>query len=236
MVEHSIRNRTVGGSNPLIGLSVIGVLAFMAATEEPIFISPNHGQPPKRLLILLHGWGADARDLAPLASIFNLPDYQFILPNAPFAHPEIPGGKAWYALETKDYKGLEESRQLLRDWILSLENTTGVPLSETILSGFSQGGAMTLDVGLTLPLAGLCSLSGYLHSQPQPCHSPLPPVLIVHGKQDSVVPLEAGIQARDKLTALGVQVQYQELDMGHEIKPSVVELMRSFLLTRVGEC
>lgn len=137
----------------------------------------------------------------------------------------------WYNLETQDYQGLEQSRQMLIDWLKSLEDSTGVPLSRTILSGFSQGGAMTLDVGLRLPLAALVSLSGYLHSQPQPAvETSLPPVLIVHGKQDTIVPIAAAQNARDSLTALGVTVKYQEFNMGHEILPQVLTLINSFVL------
>jgi phospholipase/carboxylesterase len=91
---------------------------------------------------------------------------------------------------------------------------------------------MTLDVGLTLPLAGLCVLSGYLHSEPTKISSPFPRVLIVHGKEDLVVPLRAAQRAKYELTALGVAVEYQEFAMGHEIKPEVLQLMEKFILNR----
>jgi len=64
----------------------------------------------------------------------------------------------WYAFTQpnespqKGYQELAKSTQLLTEWLKSLESTTGVPLSRTILMGFSQGGAMTLDVGLYLPI------------------------------------------------------------------------------------
>ena len=183
---------------------------------------------PLGLVVALHGWGANAQDLAPFASLFNLPDYQFIFPNAPFPHPQVSGGRAWYSLESSNYLGLSESREQLLEWLRSLETSTGIPLNQTILSGFSQGGAMTMDVGLSLPLAGLCSLSGYLHSPPHPV-SPAP-VVIVHGRQDPVVPLIAAQKARDQLSALGVEVDYHEFDMGHEIVPAVLDVMRRFIL------
>jgi len=178
----------------------------------------------------LHGWGANAEDLASLAPFLNLGDFQFLFPDAPFPHPQVSWGKAWY--DFQDGQGLAESKLLLTEWLSSLETTTGVPLSRTILSGFSQGGAMTLDVGLKLPLAGLVSLSGYLHPITEDIKPAdrFPPVLIVHGTQDMVVPITSAEKARDILTSLGVAVQYQELPMGHEVTPNVLSLMRSFVL------
>jgi phospholipase/carboxylesterase len=198
---------------------------------ESITIPPQNGQPAKKLLVMLHGWGANLYDLAPLANVLNLADYQFIFPNAPFAHPQVPGGRAWYSLDTRDYQGLTESRETLKDWLLSLEETTHIPLSKTVLTGFSQGGAMTLDVGLQLPLAAICSLSGYLHSQPTAISKP--PVLLIHGTQDQVVPIQAAQNAKNQLTKLGLNPQYQEYNMGHEINNEAINLLRQFLLETV---
>ncbi|ARV58769.1 serine esterase [Nostocales cyanobacterium HT-58-2] len=210
----------------------------MTDTLEFVNVPPKTGQPPKGLIVTLHGWGANAEDVASLLPFLNLPDYQFVFPNAPFPHPYSSIGRAWYSLETENmYQGLTESRQLLIDWLQSLESTTGVPLSRTILSGFSQGGAMTLDVGLKLPLAGLVSLSGYLQPgagdvKTQNLAS-LPPVLIMHGRQDTVVPLQAALLARERLESLGATVQYYEFDMGHEIRPQMLDLLRNFVIAHV---
>ncbi|MGK7931491.1 MAG: alpha/beta hydrolase [Microcystaceae cyanobacterium] len=193
-------------------------------------LPPNPDPSCQYLLVALHGWGANYQDLAPLASVFKLPDYQFIFPNAPFPHPQVLGGRAWYALESPDYEGLTEGRQMLLDWILSLEKKTGVPLSRTVLSGFSQGGAMVLDVGLDLPVAALCILSGYLHFKPEARGEVnIPPILIIHGTQDMVVPLKAAQQARDELVGLGAQVDYQEFEMGHEIPPPALAKVQQFI-------
>lgn len=204
-------------------------------TLDAISIPPTSAEKPTHLLIMLHGWGDNYQGIAPLASLFNLPGFGYLFPNAPFAHPQVPGGRAWYALETNEYKGLEESKQMLKDWLLSLPDNTGVPLERTIMTGFSQGGAMTLDVGLTLPFAGLCSLSGYLHYQPQQRDSEtkFPPVLIVHGKEDLVVPIQAAEQAQESLTALGVAIEYQEFNIGHEIDIPVLDLMQKFILAKI---
>jgi phospholipase/carboxylesterase len=133
------------------------------------------------------------------------------------------------------YQGLTETRQVLTDWLQSLESTTGVPLSRTILSGFSQGGAMTLDVGLNLPLAGLVSMSGYLHRDAVRVNkSGFPPTLVMHGRKDEVVPLLAALKAKETLESLGVVVQYQEFDMGHEISPQMLGLLRNFVVNTIG--
>jgi phospholipase/carboxylesterase len=201
---------------------------------EFITFPPKMGQVPKGLIVTLHGWGANADNLASLSPFFNLPDYQFIFPNAPFLFPNSSLGRAWYDLRVENmYQGLAESRQILIDWLLSLESSTGVPLSQTILSGFSQGGAMTLDVGLTLPLAGLICMSGYLHpgaAISAQSSSSFPPVLITHGRQDTVVPLQAALNARETLESLGVAVEYHEFDMEHEIRPEILEVLRNFIL------
>lgn len=129
----------------------------------------------------------------------------------------------------QEYQDLTESQQQLTDMLKSLESSTGVPLSRTVLGGFSQGGAMTLDVGLNLPLAGLVVMSGYLHPFPRQASGTFPPVLIVHGRQDTLVPVSSAQKARDALVDLGVSVQYQEFDMGHEVQPPALVLIRSFI-------
>ena len=197
-----------------------------------IGIPPSTSQIPSALIVCLHGWGANANDVASLFPFFQLPHCHFLFPHAPFPHAYSSDGKQWYDLrEEKIYEGLTESRQKLKDWLHSLEKSTGVPLSRTILSGFSQGGAMTLDLGLKLPLAGLVSMSGYLHPNVANFqNSDFPPTLIMHGKQDQVVPLSSAIQARDVAQGLGVKVEYHEFDAGHEINLQMLEILQTFTI------
>lgn len=185
---------------------------------------------PQGLIIFLHGWGANCEDLTFFAPMLKLPHYQFEFPEAPFPHPQVPGGRAWYALETQEYQGLTDSRLQLIEWLHSVAERTGIPPKRTILGGFSQGGAMTLDVGRTMDFAGLIVLSGYLHFQPEPQKTPLPPILMAHGKQDMVVPLGAAHQARDSFQNLGAMVEYHEYNMGHEIRPEILEIIQSFVV------
>jgi phospholipase/carboxylesterase len=204
---------------------------------------PSAVNPPQSLFVALHGWGASAQDVASLAPMLDLPDYQMIFPDAPLPHPYAPQGRMWYSfppnytfhsnLSFENQPDLAKSRHQLTEWLQSLPEVTGIPLSNTILAGFSQGGAMTLDVGTQLPLAALMVLSGYLHAPLKTQTLQSPPILMVHGRQDQVVPLRAAQQARDSLLALGATVQYHELDMGHEIRPVVLELMQNFIHERV---
>ncbi|MGF1535275.1 MAG: alpha/beta hydrolase [Elainellaceae cyanobacterium] len=202
----------------------------------------NAQSQPRNLLVLLHGWGANAQDVATVADDLRLPGYALAFPDAPFRHPYSPGGFMWYSFpeaslddETKldqliglEQGDLQESRQRLRAWLNALCAQLEVPLSRTILGGFSQGGAMTLDIGPQMPLARLMSLSGYLHRSLGNGDRPAP-TLLVHGTQDAVVPVQAAHQAHQQLTALSASVDYHELPMGHEISSKVLNLMQSFI-------
>lgn len=237
-----------------------------------INIPPAAVGSPAGLVAILHGWGANGEDLASLVPYLNLPDYQFLVPDAPFPHPYTSIGRMWYAFDQQPSQNgatqLATSQQILKSWLQSLQVETNIPLERTILMGFSQGGAMTLDVGLNLPLAGLIVLSGYMHtlsavdeaeilefrlpilgfdrfssrspndppaSAPKeniphrPLSRKLPPVLAIHGRQDTVVPLGVAREAKDGLTNLGVDIEYHEFDMGHEIRPEVLPLIQNFV-------
>jgi phospholipase/carboxylesterase len=204
-------------------------------SQLEIISVPANTPTPTGAIALLHGWGANHQDLGDLAPYFKLPEYQFLFPNGIFDHEFTDTGKMWYSftgaghLTDQSVTQLATSRQVLSDWIQSLPATTGVPLDRTWIAGFSQGGAMTLDIGLDLPVAGLIVLSGYLHPDRSKPLTAAPPVLIVHGRQDDVVPVAAARNSRDLMTQWGVKVQYQEFDMGHSIVPEVLNVVRDFV-------
>lgn len=200
---------------------------------QSIAIAPETQQSPTGLVVMLHGWGDTAENLAMIAPALGLADYHVVFVNAPFPHPHAPGGRAWYDLEQDDYAGLEQSYRQLHEWLDFQEQETGIPPERTILSGFSQGGAMTLDVGLERSLAGLVVLSGYLHRELDRDLPNAPPVLMMHGRQDRVVPLQMAWQARDAVQARGVTVDYREFDMAHEVRPAELAAMRDFVRDRV---
>lgn len=198
---------------------------------------PADGSQANWLLVGLHGWGANAQDLAGLAPYLGLSHFQLAFPEAPLAHPQVPLGRMWYSFPygydfrtPPDFSAQldwQNSRQQLLAWLRSQPQATGIPLSRTVLAGFSQGGAMALDVGNLLPLAGQMILSGYQHGPLPPAVTPRP-VLMVHGQFDPVVPLPLAQQMHATLTAQGAAVQYHEPATGHEISPETLRLMVDF--------
>jgi phospholipase/carboxylesterase len=184
-------------------------------------------------IVALHGWGANCDDLISLAPLVGLRNYQWICPEAPFDHP-MPGGKMWYDLQSMDTEGLAQSCELLSQFLEDLPAVTGIPLEKTFLLGFSQGGAMTLDVGLAFPFAGLISLSGYLHITEEDllelANMDLPPILIAHGTLDSVVPIHMARNTKEIFDHLGITVEYEEYEMEHEIRPETCDRIQQFIL------
>ncbi|MEM8602426.1 MAG: alpha/beta hydrolase [Cyanobacteria bacterium P01_H01_bin.121] len=198
-------------------------------TLEAITQAPQSGQKPTAQIVILHGWGANARDLVALAPALGLSDYQLVFPNATFPHPQVPGGRMWYDLQHPDWQGLDESRTTLKQWLLDLATQTEIPLEQTILAGFSQGGAMTLDIGLQLPVKALVIFSGYLHPGLTVTRETLPPIAVIHGTQDQVVPIEAAQKTQQFLENQGANFEYHEFPMGHEIPPVAIATMRKFI-------
>lgn len=210
------------------------------STLNAIAIKPNGAE--QRLIVLLHGWGANARDVAGLIEAIHMisAPTEALLPDAPFEHPMVPGGRAWYSFPPNyDFRSphdfesqadLQESRERLLGWMRSLPQQTGIPLEKTIMGGFSQGGAMTLDVGPQLPLAAMLVLSSYSHAAIAKCVSDRP-VLLIHGRQDPVVPLPKALDTKNQLEQQGLTVSYHEFDMGHEVSLDALQVASQFCST-----
>ncbi len=218
------------------------LLADSLSLEAISLVPQSSGAGSEQLIVLLHGWGANAQDVAGLIEAIAMisSPTQALLPNAPFAHPMVPGGRAWYSFPPNyDFRrphdfaaqaDLQESRQRLKAWMESLPEKTGIPLEKTIMGGFSQGGAMTLDIGPQLPLAAMLILSGYSHTPIIRCVTPRP-VLVIHGRQDPVVPLAKALDTQAQLTAQDLPVTYREFDMGHEVSLEALKIASQFCLT-----
>ena len=178
-----------------------------------------------RRLVLLHGWGADADDLLDLGELLAGPDVSVIALRAPQPHP-FGVGRQWYGLQPIDWQALPAARQDLRERLQALSQT--VALEHTVLLGFSQGGAMAVDVGTQLPLAGIVACSGYPHEGWQPSGS-MPAVLLSHGLEDPVVPYDASVELQQRLQAAGAAVTLLPFPGGHTIGETVLPALRTFI-------
>ena len=147
---------------------------------EPVDRLQRGPNDAERRLVLLHGWGADADDLLELGPLLVGPEVSVVALRAPEPHPYGPG-RQWYGLQPIDWGQLPGARQALQQRLLELGQS--VPLPQTVLLGFSQGGAMAVDVGSALPLAGIVACSGYPHEGWQP-PAAMAPVLLSHGREE----------------------------------------------------
>ena len=186
-------------------------------------------------VIWLHGLGADGYDFLPIVPQLALSPalaVRFVFPHAPVRPVTLNGGapmRAWYDLlgldrsAAQDESGLRSAAELVEGCIDS-QVTAGVPRQRIVLAGFSQGGAMALQVGLRqrTALAGIMALSAYLPLETQLARELTPAgrataLLMCHGLRDAVLPQAMGTHARDLLRTLGVAVERHEYPMAHEV-------------------
>ena len=182
-------------------------------------------------LVLLHGWGADADDLLDLGPLLVTPEVSVVALRAPEPHP-YGTGRQWYGLQPIDWSRLPAARSALNERLQDL--ATSVPLQRTVLLGFSQGGAMALDVGSGLPLAGIVACSGYPHEGWEP-EASTAPVLLSHGREDPVVPYAASEEALRRLQAAGTTARLLPFNGGHTIDASVLPQIAAFVRGALGE-
>ncbi|HWQ40273.1 MAG TPA: carboxylesterase [Burkholderiales bacterium] len=194
---------------------------------------------PSHAVIWLHGLGADGNDFVPVVDALPLPriGIRFVFPHAPMMPVTINGGfvmRAWYDVLDADFsqqdeRGIRASQRAV-EALIARETERGIPASRIVLAGFSQGGVMTLHVGLRYPkkLAGLMALSAYLplantvEKERSAANRPAP-IFMAHGNRDPIIPIEAGWSARDQLLGLGYAVQWHEYDMPHCVCPEEIQ-------------
>lgn len=178
---------------------------------------PVAGDKPARLVILLHGRGADGNDLLDLQRFWGqlVSEAEFISPNAPFPCDTAPGGYQWFSVQDRSpdsvLAGVRATAPSLDAFIDEELQKRGLSESDTVLVGFSQGTMMALYVGLrrARPFAGIIGYSGRLvaaHLLAEELRS-RPPVLLVHGTDDTRVPFPSMTEAETALRSAGVPVE-----------------------------
>jgi phospholipase/carboxylesterase len=178
---------------------------------------PAAGGKPRRLVLLLHGLGADGNDLIGLAPYWAplLPDAEFLSPHAPFPCDFASYGYQWYSVQDRgpemQLAGVRAAAPILDAFIDETLAGRGLAARDLALVGFSQGTVMSLFVGLRRPqpVAGIAGYSGRL-AAPELLAAELrsrPPVLLVHGTEDPLIPHQETMAAEQALTAAGVPVE-----------------------------
>jgi phospholipase/carboxylesterase len=201
---------------------------------------PASGGKPSRLVILLHGLGADGNDLIGLAPYWAplLPTAEFLSPNAPFPCDMAPYGYQWFSVQDRSpaavLAGAYAAAPFLQAFIDDALAERGLDDADLALVGFSQGTMMSLFVGLrrAKPLAGIVGFSGRLLA-PELLADELrsrPPTLLVHGTDDPLVPYESLAAAEAALKSAGVPVETLTCDgIGHSIDENGLRRGGSFL-------
>jgi phospholipase/carboxylesterase len=178
---------------------------------------PASGGKPRHLVILLHGYGADGNDLLGLAPHWSrlLLDTQFIAPHAPFPCEVAPFGRQWFGFEGRNESMILAETQtaaaLLDAYISAEMARRNLAESQIALVGFSQGTMMALYVAPRRPraLAGVVGYSGAViapHLLAGEIKS-RPPMLLIHGSADPVVPYPSLGVAQAALQAAGIKVE-----------------------------
>ncbi|TAH33692.1 MAG: phospholipase [Alphaproteobacteria bacterium] len=216
----------------------------------PLF-PPQTGKA-KSLVVILHGYGADAHDLFPLSQEWapSLPETAFIALHAPFSCEGNPYGRQWFSLFDMDASnrsgmltywpmeklvaGGREAAQILNAWIDELLAEYKIGPDKLALVGFSQGAMLAMHVGLRRDkqIAGIVAFSGRL-LQPESLGSEIkskPPVMLRHGDMDEVVPAQNMIDAQKYLEDAGVPADARmDQGMGHSISEQSINEAAQFL-------
>lgn len=196
---------------------------------------------PEHLVLVLHGYGADGENLIDLTDLFSssIPNAVFIVPNAPFPYEYSPDiGRQWFSLLNRDESALLEGAEIARHILLSFidEKLKEYNLSykDLIFIGFSQGTMMALYTGLKLAeqCRAIVGFSGTIVSAEDTimnCKSK-PPVCMVHGNVDSVVPCTLGKFTAKLLSSNGFKAEYHEINgLSHSIDIDGIKHARAFL-------
>lgn len=200
------------------------------------------------LVIFLHGYGSDGNDLIGIGDTLaeHMPNATFLSPNAPQRCANSPIGYQWFPIpwldgstEETSKQGHVESVKLLNAWLDEVSVNEGIAPDRTIIFGFSQGTMMALHVGPRREnsFAGIVGFSGRLLN-PELLSAEFrskPPVLLVHGDSDDMVPPASLPAAADALTAVGIEVfTHISKNTGHGIAPDGLQMALQFINSKLG--
>jgi phospholipase/carboxylesterase len=195
------------------------------------------------MVVILHGRGADAYDLADVAPMIDIPGgCRFVFPNAARPFEPYPGqsfGWSWFDGWPPQGKSLAVSRELMLGFLHEITARYRTPTGRVVLGGFSQGALMAFDVGFRtdVELSGVLAMSGAIFEGDLPDFAARKTqnVLVIHGTGDDVIPVLAARRARLLLEEQGLSPEYHEFPMGHNVTEESMAVVREFLVKCVGE-
>ena len=203
-------------------------------------LAPAAGGAPRSLVVLAHGYGSNGEDLIGLAPYWReaLPHTAFIAPNAPQPCPDAPGGYQWWPVWTMDRTtGVRGAAPVLDAFLDAELARHGLTEDRLALVGFSQGTMLALHVAPRRgrQLAGVVGYSGMLIDADETEILTRPPVLLVHGDADPMVPVTAFHQARAGLERQGFDLTtHVSPGLGHSIDLPGLRLGEAFLQRVLG--
>ena len=205
--------------------------------------NPAAGGNANKLVVFLHGYGADGKDLIDLANPFGmaLPNASFISPDAPHSCAMSPQGRQWFPIEEIPKGAIKASLGLL-NLIENEAKKLNLTFKDVILIGFSQGAMMSMQCLLInhKQLGAIIGYSGALREENVEAandqilngkHKFLDtPILLVHGEQDEVVPFQSLERSKILLNKIGFNVQtLSRQNLGHGIDPEGISRGMEFL-------
>jgi len=198
-------------------------------------LAPASGREARSIVILAHGYGSNGEDLIGLAPYWRDPlaDTVFVAPNAPEPCPGAPGGYQWWPVWDSDRAaGVRNAAVVLSAFIDAELARYGLTDDRLALVGFSQGTMLALHVAprRERQLAGVVGYSGMLIDGDAADVRTRPPILLVHGDADPMVPVAAFHQAEASLRGLGFDLStHVSRGLGHSIDMDGLRLGGAFL-------
>jgi phospholipase/carboxylesterase len=211
-------------------------------------LAPRSRGPARQLVIFLHGYGADGNDLIELGRIWQtlMPDAAFVSPHAPEPCTQSPAGRQWFSLSFREknerWVGVNKAAPVLNHFIDEELKRNNLPASALALVGFSQGTMLALHVGLRRPErpAAIVGYSGLFvlpeGAKPEtmaPEIQARPPVLLVHGDRDDLIPPQALFLSAQYLATLDIPTEWHMAGgLGHGIDQEGLRHGGEFLARR----
>ncbi|CAL7961693.1 phospholipase/carboxylesterase [Alphaproteobacteria bacterium] len=201
----------------------------------------SRSSPPKQLVVLIHGYGASGQNLINVAHNFRdhyIPSAHFIAPNAPFPYEGGCDGYQWFSMQehSEQYilSGLNKAIPILLQFIEEQLDKFNLTYHDLALMGFSQGGMLALHTALqmSVPPKGVICYSGMLIASAIPVQANISNTkfILVHGKEDQIVVVEAATETYEVLKSHNIDVAlHLEQWLGHGISLDGIKVGGAFL-------